>query len=144
MSEWDRSLELAEAELVAFDRVYHGAWFTSKDQERMDLVAAVEAARIGLLRARHAAAAAGATESAVDEPIVTREHDCSVTCQDDPFVTPLRAAVAAIWADADHVETAPIQLEVAQRLGLQPRTFENRLARHPGLWKRLTRARPSG
>lgn len=49
------ALELAQAELDAFDRSWTGTWFSSKDSERLFLVGAVESARLAYIRARQAA-----------------------------------------------------------------------------------------
>ena len=72
--EWVRAVQLATFKLDSFDRRWARSWFTSKNRERVILVAALEDARLGLLHATLAAEA--------DTP--QREPPASVALTDAP------------------------------------------------------------
>jgi hypothetical protein len=88
------AMELAEAELVAFDRTNAGVWFKSKDRRRRQLVEQSGRANLELLRAIHAAEqnAVAASKSPAD---ITREF---LTLREKGLI--LRGRINAVmWED---------------------------------------------
>jgi hypothetical protein len=74
VAEWNRAAALASAELDSFDRRWTGVVFRSKDHNRHELVAALEDARLGLLRAIHEAEDLTAPEPSPD-PMTARARE---------------------------------------------------------------------